>query len=111
MKKVIATAAISLALIGVSCSAPEPYKPYLATTTAPSPVIDVTLPEVAGRNGAIVRDELEALGLTNVMLGSSDARSTVVVLPQNWTAVSIEPAPWTVVKSDSLVVVTLTKGK
>ncbi len=79
------------------------------TSTAPAPVVDVTLPDVAGRNGAIVSEELTELGLTNVRLASQDTEDKVVLNPANWTAVSIEPEPGTVVSSDSLVVVTMTK--
>lgn len=76
--------------------------------TAP-PVTTVTLPEVKGRNGGIVYDELIALGLTKLMLGSRDESDTVVLLPSNWTAVRIEPDAGTTVKTDQTVVVTMTK--
>lgn len=80
-----------------------------STTPAPVPVVDVTLPDVAGRNGAIVSEELTELGLANVQLASQDTEDKIVLNPANWTAVSIEPEPGTVVSSDSLVVVTMTK--
>lgn len=76
--------------------------------TTPAPV-EVVLPEVAGRNGQIVVDDLEDLGLTNVTLASRDAEDKFVVLPANWTAVKIEPGPGTTIMSDDTVVLTLTK--
>ncbi len=79
------------------------------TSTTTAPVVDVTLPDVAGQNGAIVSEQLTELGLTNVQLASQDTEDKVVLNPANWTAVSIEPEPGTVVSSDSLVVVTMTK--
>ncbi|MFF1945109.1 hypothetical protein ACFVWF_23565 [Rhodococcus qingshengii] len=81
------------------------------TTTTPEPTVvpEVTLPDVAGQNGAIVQDKLEKLGLTNVSFGSADEKDKVVLLLTNWTAVSIEPAPGTIVAGDDLVVVTMTK--
>ncbi|WP_072814257.1 hypothetical protein [Rhodococcus zopfii] len=79
------------------------------TTTTAAVVAEVELPEVAGRNGEIVRQELADLGLTNVTLGSADPNSTLVIMAANWTAVSIEPAPGTIVAGDDPVVVTLTK--
>ena len=70
----------------------------------------IVLPQVKGRNGSIVQDELVDLGLTNVKLASRDNVYTVVVLPENWTAVKIEPAAGSKVRSDQAVVVTLTKN-
>lgn len=74
-----------------------------------APVTQVILPEVEGRNGGIVFDELTELGLTNFDLASRDEDDTVVLLPQNWTAVSIEPGAGTEVDSDDTVIVTMTK--
>ena len=91
--------------------------PETVTVTAPppspistaQPVTDVTLPEVAGQNGAIVFEQLTELGLTNFQLASQDAEDKVVLSPANWTAVSVDPEPGTVVSSDSVIVVTMTK--
>lgn len=77
--------------------------------TTPAPPARITLPEVAGRNGKIVMDELTAMGLTNVSLASVDESATVVLILQNWTAVAIEPGPGTVVGADDTVVLKLTK--
>jgi hypothetical protein len=66
---------------------------------------------VQGKNGATVYDELTKLGLTNLQLASRDAEDKVVVLPSNWTAVKIEPKAGTTVKSNQVVVVTMTKGR
>lgn len=79
-------------------------------TAALKPPTSVKLPEVKGRNGGIVYDELIALGLTKLQLASRDVNDTVVLLPANWTAVKIEPAAGTTVRSDQTVVVTMTKG-
>jgi len=79
-----------------------------AVPTTPAPV-EVTLPEVGGRNGQIVMDELTELGLTNVTTASADANATVVLLPANWTVVDIEPGPGSTVETDDTVVVTMTK--
>ena len=79
--------------------------------TTSSATTMVTLPEVAGRNGGIVYDELKALGLTSIKLASQDEDDKVVILPENWTAVKIEPAPGTQVRSNQTVVVTLTKKR
>jgi hypothetical protein len=92
-------------------TAPQSAPVAPATPSAPAgPVVTrVTLPEVEGRNGGIVFDELVELGLTNFALASRDADDTVVLLPQNWTAVSIEPGAGTEVGSDDTVIVTMTK--
>lgn len=107
MKKALMVGLASVAVFAGACAAPPPA--YVSPTTTVAPVVSVTLPEVQGRNGAVVVDELRGLGLTKVKIGSDDAKHTVVVLPQNWTAVAIEPAPGSVVRSDSTVVVVLTK--
>jgi hypothetical protein len=52
---------------------------------------------------------MQDLGLTRLELASADKDHTVVVLPQNWTAVKIEPAPGTKVRANQTVVVTMTK--
>ena len=85
-----------------------PEKSKDVTSTAAIPV-DVTIPEVAGQNAEIVRKKLEKLGLTDVSLASVNPEFSVVVMASNWTVVSIEPAPGTVVKSDDPVVVKVTK--
>lgn len=98
---------------GVPTVAPTPTiqaaAPPASTSTAPPEPTIVTLPKVKGRNGGIVYDELQDLGLTNVQLASGDQLDTVVLLPANWTAVTIEPKPGTKVSSDDTVVVTMTK--
>lgn len=92
--------------------------PVVAPTSAPTdpigsatakPVVDVVLPEVKGRNGRLVYAELQELGLTDVSYASRDADDKVVINPANWTAVKIEPAAGTTVRSDEPVVVTMTK--
>ncbi len=79
------------------------------TVAAPEPKT-VTLPEVKGRNGGIVYDELIALGLTKLQMATRDEADKVVLLPSNWTAVKIEPAAGTQVRTDQTVVVTMTKN-
>ncbi len=83
--------------------------PTSAAPTSPPVVKDVRLPAVVGRNGGIVYDQLQKLGLTNVQMATHDAHHSVVVLPQNWTVTAIEPRAGTTVRSDQLVVVTMTK--
>ncbi|MBC3190986.1 PASTA domain-containing protein [Pseudonocardia sp. C8] len=79
-----------------------------ASPTAP-PVTDVTIPDVEGKNGAIALDELEQAGLTNVQPASRDKEDKVVLNAANWTVTKIEPGAGETVRSDSTVVVTMTK--
>jgi len=74
-----------------------------------APPTQITIPEVAGQNAEIVRKKLETLGLTDVSLASATPKYSVVLLASNWTVVSIEPAPGTVVNSGDPVVVKATK--
>lgn len=69
----------------------------------------VELPEVAGRNAKDVEDELKYLGLTNVELASANPRYSMVLVPANWTVVSIDPQVGTAVEANEHVVVSVTK--
>ncbi|OYD70956.1 PASTA domain-containing protein [Rhodococcus sp. OK302] len=108
--KAAATVTTSVAVAPLAPKATT-TKAAAPTTTTVEPVVvaEVTLPDVAGQNGAIVLDKLKKLGLTNVTTASADLKDTVVLLAANWTVVSIEPAPGTIVAGDDLVVVTMTK--
>jgi hypothetical protein len=116
--------ALAMPVLLTGCGSTAPAAPTVVTVTATPPAAvtaptaaapasaaptKVTLPEVKGRNGGIVYDELKELGLTNVEMASRDKADTVVVVPQNWTAVKIEPAAGTEVRSNQTVVVTMTK--
>lgn len=89
-------------------AAPAANTPRAAAPTSQAPAA-VKLPQVKGRNGAIVYDELQKLGLKHVSLASADKAHTVVLVPQNWTVTKIEPAAGTQVDTDDTVVVTMTK--
>ena len=82
-------------------------EPSAASTSAAAS--QVTIPDVKGRNAEIVRKNLEDLGLTEVSLSSANPKYSVVILASNWTAVSIEPPPGTVVSSGDPVVVKVYK--
>ncbi|ROZ49410.1 hypothetical protein EEB13_05670 [Rhodococcus sp. WS3] len=103
------TATVATSTVAIAPVAPQVTTKAAATTVEPVVAAEVTLPDVSGQNGAIVQDKLEKLGLTNVRLASADANDTVVIMVANWTAVSIEPAPGTIMAGDDLVVVTMTK--
>ena len=76
--------------------------PTTATAAAGSITISADL---TGQNANIAEDKLEALGLTNVTLSSANPKYTMVLLPEKWTVVSIEPAPGTTVSAADPVVV------
>jgi len=117
--------AITLAGIAIwipACGSATTPAPVTVTQTtvaqAPAPVANtpeasaptpITIPDVAGQNAEIVRKNLEDLGLTDVNVSSANAKYSVVLLASNWTVVSIEPAPGTVVNSDDPIVVKVTK--
>ncbi len=100
----------------------QPTTVVAAPTVAPAPAATVqaeaptaaaagiTIPEIpAGTNAEIAKDRLQDLGLTNVDLASANPNYSNVFLPKNWTLVSIEPAPGTVVKADDPVIVKVYK--
>jgi hypothetical protein len=105
------TAPSTPTVVTVTAPAPPPGPPAASAVSAPTTAVPTTvkLPEVKGRNGGIVYDQLQKLGLTNVRLASADKEHTVVVVPQNWTATKIEPAAGTEVSPSDTVVVTMTK--
>src|ERR1041385_7074482 len=107
MRRVVITLAAAVAaLVLVGCGGPSTPPPTTVTVTAPpaasgeqsdsspsagarQPAHQVTLPEVADQNGAIVYEELQQLGLTKVQYASQDEKDKVVLNPANWTATKI----------------------
>ncbi|WP_280454477.1 PASTA domain-containing protein [Nocardia brasiliensis] len=89
---------------GVESSAPSARN----TTTVP-PVADLAIPDVVGKNGAVADDVLKKAGFTEVSYASASPGVDLVVMLSNWTVVSVEPGAGTVVSSDSVVVLTMTK--
>ncbi|WP_379583200.1 PASTA domain-containing protein [Pseudonocardia hispaniensis] len=91
----------------VTVQVPAPAQPAAAQPVAPS---TVTLPDVVGQNGAIAKETLEGLGLTNIRL-AADPKSgkSAVFLPENWHVTKLEPKAGTEVRTDQTVVLTMTK--
>ena len=107
---------VSLLLVSItSCSGSQTAQPPASTVTvssaAPSTVAKgpITLPDLTNQNADIARKKLEKLGLTDVTLASANPKYTMVIMAANWTVVSMEPPPGTVVQSDDPVVVKVTK--
>jgi beta-lactam-binding protein with PASTA domain len=74
----------------------------VSNSVAPNPL---TVPDVSGQDGATVRRNLEDFGFSDVTLTSANPKYGTVMLAANWTAVSIEPPPGTVVTSGDPIVV------
>jgi hypothetical protein len=70
---------------------------------------NVTLPDVVGQNAKTGSQQLQQLGLTNVELSSVNPRYRMVIVASNWTVVSTNPAPRTVVNPNDQVVLNVTK--
>ncbi|WP_167768736.1 PASTA domain-containing protein [Nocardia sp. CS682] len=83
--------------------------PLAKRATTVAPVADIAIPDVVGKNGAIADDILETAGFTKVRYASATPGISLVVMLANWTVVSVEPGAGTVVGSDSVVVLTMTK--
>lgn len=93
----------------VTVQVPAPANPALGSV-APAVPSTVTLPDVIGQNGAIVRDALRGLGLEKIEMAADATSGRQVVLnPANWTVTKIEPKAGTQVHSNQTVVVTMTK--
>lgn len=111
--------------IGYLMQPTEPTTPAVAATTParttqapPTPTAPATsaapklvaMPNLVGKNAAVAGDELERLGFTNVEYGSQDPNSTVVLVRSNWTVTKQSTAAGTQVSTDTLIVLTCTKG-
>lgn len=90
----------------VTVTAPAGHGPSSSAAAAAGPV---TIPDLTNENAEIARNKLKDLGLTNVELSSANPKYSMVIMAANWTVVSIDPAPGTVVKADDTVVVKVTK--
>lgn len=101
------TAAAEKTVTVTAPAADDAPLPRAPTSTAPAVV---TIPDLAGQNGAIAQNALKQLGFTQVRL-AADPRSgrSVVVLPENWTVTKVDPSPGSAVPTTQLVVVTMTK--
>ncbi|WP_019925302.1 PASTA domain-containing protein [Nocardia sp. BMG111209] len=80
----------------------------LAITVAAAPV-QLTIPDVIGKNGAIASDELKKLGFKHVSYASGTPGVRMVILASNWTVKSIEPGIGTPADPDDTVVLTMVK--
>ena len=83
---------------------PAPVPPPAVQPAATPAVPSVAIPQVAGRGGREVLDELRELGLSSVV-PVSDEPGTAIVVPEAWIAVRTEPAAGTVVPLTAPVVV------
>lgn len=113
----LALTVLAVALIVTGCGTTAAPAPATVTVEAPALAVPdaptlktVTLPDVVGRNGAIARDTLRALGLTKVDFAADAASGRqMVLLPENWTVTKMEPQAGTQVRADQTVVITMTK--
>ena len=126
----VAGSVCAIALIAAACGSTNTSNPSTVTVTKPASTVpsaagapsvgssapstasapgSITIPDVTGQNGKIAEQKLEDLGLTNVELSSANQKYSMVLLPANWTVVSIDPPPGTSVSAGDAVVVKVTK--
>lgn len=70
---------------------------------------NVALPDVVGQNAKTASEQLQQLGLGNVELSSANPEYQLVIVASNWTVVSTDPAPCTVMNPYDHVVLMVTK--
>jgi hypothetical protein len=70
---------------------------------------DITLPDVVGQNAKAAGEQLSQIGLLNVQLTSANPNYTMVLVAANWTVVSTNPAPCSVITRHDHVVLHVTK--
>ena len=80
------------------CATTSPGRP--ATTT---PAALITMPDVVGENAAVAVDEMEALGFTDIDLGTTDGHR-MIILPQNWTVTTQSAKPGERLRADTKIV-------
>jgi hypothetical protein len=80
-----------------------------ATQPGPENSPDITLPDVVGQNAKSASEQLGRIGLLNVQLTSANPNYAMVLVAANWTVVSTNPAPCSVVKSHDHVVLHVMK--
>jgi beta-lactam-binding protein with PASTA domain len=68
------------------------------------------MPNVVGTNAAVAYDQLQKLGFKKIQFGSQDPNSTVVLMPSNWTVTKQSTKVGEQVTTDTLIVLTCTKG-
>jgi hypothetical protein len=85
----------------------SPVGPGSANVVAPGGQVE--LPDVAGQNAKDAENELKYLGLTNVELTSANPKYHMVLVPANWTVVSVDPPAGTAVSTNGRVVLDVTK--
>ena len=111
-------AVAAVAALVIACSSGGDPAPADETTAAEeatgaeeesAEAAEAEVPDLVGKNAAIAYDELTALGFTNITLGSVDKEDTVVLMMSNWSVVEVEPAPGTMLATDSTIVLMCTK--
>jgi hypothetical protein len=87
-----------------------PHSPIkCATQPGAENSADITAPDVVGQNAQAASEQLNQLGLLNVQLSSANPNYAVVLVAANWTVVSTNPAPCTVITRHDHVVLHVTK--
>jgi beta-lactam-binding protein with PASTA domain len=102
VSKIVQLASVALSAIALPVAA-------FGGTTPIATASSITIPDLTGQNAKIAEDKLEALGLTNVTLSSATTKYTMVLAPENWKVVSIEPTPGSAVSSNDDVILKVTK--
>lgn len=93
-----------------------------APTTGPTPspqaasgtttyVKAATMPNLIGVNAAVADDQLRRSGLTRVVYASEDTNDTLVVMLPNWTITAQSTVAGRRIATDTLIVLTCTKGR
>jgi hypothetical protein len=105
------TAASSPSALATSPTATAPgvvVSPSPSPSPSPTPAT-VKMPNLVGQNAAVAADELKKLGFTRIQFGSLDANDKVVLLPANWTVKKQSAQAETLVATDTLIVLSVSK--
>lgn len=82
-----------------------------ATATPSTPTVKtLTVPDgLVGTNAQLAFEKLQDLGFTKITPSSTDESASVPVLLSNWTVTGVEPGPGTSMKSDSTIILKMSK--
>jgi hypothetical protein len=79
------------------------------TQTGAENSANITLPDVIGQNARAAGEQLSTVGLLNVQMTSANLNYNMVLVSANWTVVSTNPKPCSVITPNDHVVLHVTK--
>ncbi|RJQ71889.1 hypothetical protein D5S17_26885 [Pseudonocardiaceae bacterium YIM PH 21723] len=100
---------VVLGLIGVLGVAAVAVSGRLRVSSRLTELRDIEVPTLKGINAEIAHIELKRMGLRNVHVGSTHKIVGVPIVLANWTVVEMQPVAGTLVRSDTPIMLLVSK--